>query len=191
MSFKYENEILVAALDEFSSKNYDEASLNTIIKKSGISKGSFYHHFKNKYDIYIHLLRDAFTKKWEFINSGIKQEENPTTTGDIFSILSEQINIGITFGEKYPKYSALARKLAQEKKNPVYEKVIKDMELDANSGLESLIIKSIKNGQFCDQFSDEFIMKMMNFFFTSYHDILTDYNLIDSFMLFLKRGLGA
>lgn len=191
MSFKYEKEVLIAALDEFSSRSYDEASLNTIIKKSGMSKGAFYHHFKNKYDIYIHLLRDAFNIKWEFINSGIKKEETSNSSGDIFSILSEQIKIGIMFGDKYPKYSDLAHNLSQEKKNPVYDKVIDDMGIDANSGLESLIFKSIKDGQFSDQYPKEFILNMMNYFFNSYYKIFTDFNSIDSFLLFLKRGLGV
>jgi AcrR family transcriptional regulator len=100
MSFKNEKEVLTAALDEFSFKIYDKASLNTIIKKSGISKGSFYHHFKNKYDIYIYVLRESLTKKWEYINSEINKETAANTSNNIYNILSEQIKIGLRFGEK-------------------------------------------------------------------------------------------
>jgi len=40
--FQRENDLLKAALDEFSSKSYEEASLNRIIKNAGMSKGSKY-----------------------------------------------------------------------------------------------------------------------------------------------------
>lgn len=34
-----------AAINEFSMKKYEDASLNDILKNAGMSKGSFYHHF--------------------------------------------------------------------------------------------------------------------------------------------------
>ena len=40
-SFKGKNELIEAALDEFSSHSYENASLNKIIKTAGISKGTF------------------------------------------------------------------------------------------------------------------------------------------------------
>lgn len=190
MSFKNEKEVLAAALDEFSSKRYDEASLNTIIRKSGISKGSFYHHFKNKYDIYIYVLKESLTKKWEFINSEISKDYTENTSEDIFTILSKQIKIGLKFGEKYPRYAALSHNLSQKKKNPIHEKVLKDLGYEINIGLESLITKSIEDGHFSNKYPDDFIVNMMKFFFNSYDEIFTDFNSIDSFLLFLKRGLG-
>jgi len=36
------DELYEAALDEFSEKSYDEASLNSIIKTAGLNKGRFY-----------------------------------------------------------------------------------------------------------------------------------------------------
>lgn len=189
MSFKYENEVLIAALDEFAANSYEKASLNNIIKKSGMSKGSFYHHFKDKYSIYIYILRDGVSKKWEFINSEIVLE-NTSSSHDIFSILSRQIKLGITFGDKYPKYFSLANNLTMNKESPVYQKVLKDLGIESNNGLNSLVLKSIENKEFNDQYSEDFIIKMMSFFFNSYYDIFTDYSSVDSFILFLKKGLG-
>lgn len=47
--------LINSGLEEFSSRGYDRSSLNTILKKSSISKGSFYHYFKNKEDFFISL----------------------------------------------------------------------------------------------------------------------------------------
>jgi AcrR family transcriptional regulator len=58
--FKLEQEkqdkICDVALQEFGTHGYEEASMNSIIKKSGISKGAMYYYFDNKRDIYIYSL---------------------------------------------------------------------------------------------------------------------------------------
>lgn len=49
--------ILRAALDEFATHGFTEASLNRIIAAAGLSKGSMYYYFDSKDDLYAHLLR--------------------------------------------------------------------------------------------------------------------------------------
>lgn len=44
-------EILGAALDLFYTMGYDKTSINDIINKVGVTKGSFYYHFKSKDEI--------------------------------------------------------------------------------------------------------------------------------------------
>ena len=52
--------IMLAARAEFSSKPYEEVSINDIVERSGISRGSFYLYFEDKWDIYSHLLKCTF-----------------------------------------------------------------------------------------------------------------------------------
>ena len=49
--------ILDAARLEFIRNGYDRASLNTIIREAGISKGSLYYYFEDKIDLYITVLK--------------------------------------------------------------------------------------------------------------------------------------
>jgi AcrR family transcriptional regulator len=51
--------ILDAALDEFAAHGYRDASLNRIIARARISKGSMYYYFDGKEDLYAHLIRDG------------------------------------------------------------------------------------------------------------------------------------
>jgi len=44
-------EILDAALELFHTKGYEKTSINDIINKVGVTKGSFYYHFKTKDEI--------------------------------------------------------------------------------------------------------------------------------------------
>jgi AcrR family transcriptional regulator len=55
--FRIEN-ILAAAIDEFTKKGYDGASIDAIAAKAGVSKGGFYYHFTNKE----HLLMEVNSK---------------------------------------------------------------------------------------------------------------------------------
>lgn len=43
--------LLNAALAEFSTRSFTEASVNTIIERAGISNGSFYYRFRIKDDL--------------------------------------------------------------------------------------------------------------------------------------------
>jgi AcrR family transcriptional regulator len=45
-------DIVRAAVDEFLEKGYEGASMEAIAKRTGISKGGLYHHFKSKDEIF-------------------------------------------------------------------------------------------------------------------------------------------
>lgn len=44
-------ELLDTALDLFYERGYENTSINDIIKKVGVTKGSFYYHFKSKEEV--------------------------------------------------------------------------------------------------------------------------------------------
>lgn len=57
--------ILEAALQEFSEKGYESASLNTVCTEYGISKGIIYHYFKDKDELYLLCVKECFEKLTE------------------------------------------------------------------------------------------------------------------------------
>lgn len=50
------NEILSAALEVFIEKGYDKASMDDIVRASGLSKGTLYWYFKNKEALFVDLI---------------------------------------------------------------------------------------------------------------------------------------
>jgi AcrR family transcriptional regulator len=44
-------EILAAAVDEFLEKGYEGASVDSIARRAGLTKGGIYHHFRSKEEI--------------------------------------------------------------------------------------------------------------------------------------------
>ena len=73
--------ILEAALEEFSQKGYEAASLSNVCAEKGISKGIIYHHFKDK-DALSNSTR-AFidhTRRWVLANFPDGWNAPPPTT---------------------------------------------------------------------------------------------------------------
>lgn len=56
------NRIIDAALVEFSTRPFNEASITNIVKNADISRGSFYQYFGNKENIYKYLVNFLYTK---------------------------------------------------------------------------------------------------------------------------------
>ncbi|WP_242873100.1 TetR/AcrR family transcriptional regulator [Clostridium magnum] len=67
LSKERQEEIIEICVEEFSTHDYDSASLNRIIEKLGIAKGSFYRYFDNKTDLYEFLVDYVLDKKINYI----------------------------------------------------------------------------------------------------------------------------
>ncbi|BCG60337.1 TetR/AcrR family transcriptional regulator [Paenibacillus sp. URB8-2] len=57
--------ILLHAKALFSQKGYKGVSISDICAAAGLSKGSIYHHFKNKEDLFVQLAEISFVDSWK------------------------------------------------------------------------------------------------------------------------------
>ena len=57
-----QEEIIREAGEEFAENGYERASLNAIIEKAGISKGSLYYYFENKEDLFSTVVERAMSE---------------------------------------------------------------------------------------------------------------------------------
>lgn len=197
-SFEKKLELLEAALNEFSSKKYEDASLNSIIKSAGISKGTFYYHFKDKQELYIYLLESSSKVKWEFINKNFKSSSTEERV-DIFEMFRLQAKVGAEFASMHPKYHNLSKMFVKEKGNEIYD-IAKNVLIEDNiNPLNEIIEKAIECGNFRNDLPREFIIKIINHLFTHFEDVFNsevDMELgniiknLDYYVDFMKNGLG-
>ncbi|QBD78149.1 TetR/AcrR family transcriptional regulator [Ktedonosporobacter rubrisoli] len=75
--------IFDAALQEFATHSFSEASINQIIKNADIPKGSFYQYFANKEDLYLYLLETVAN---EFAEP-LKHEQEISQEADVFEVI--------------------------------------------------------------------------------------------------------
>ncbi|MBC2580208.1 TetR/AcrR family transcriptional regulator [Clostridium sp. DJ247] len=71
-----QEEIIEICVEEFSTNDYNSASLNRIIEKLGIAKGSFYRYFSNKTDLYEFLIDYVLEKKLNYIKDFYEYQSN-------------------------------------------------------------------------------------------------------------------
>jgi AcrR family transcriptional regulator len=80
-----QNRIIEAAKKEFSEVAISEVSINKIIKGAGISRGSFYMYFQDKYDLLFYLLQE-FKNQFSGKLQEIKKEANGELTDLMLSL---------------------------------------------------------------------------------------------------------
>lgn len=175
-SFERREELLEAALNEFTVKCYEEASLNTIIKNAGISKGTFYYHFTDKQALYLYLLEASAAKKWEYINETYVSRPTPHANNSIFDKFKAQARIAVEFAQKYPRYHELSRMFSKEKGNPIYEVALITLGGDSEKLLSSMIEDEYDAGSFREEYSKDFLVRTLSYLFTHFHEIYNQEN---------------
>ena len=78
--------LLEASFKEFSLNNFNDVSINRIIKEAGISRGSFYMYFVDKKDLYFYLLEQYS----EILINNMK-EDLVNNKGDLFLMFQDNI----------------------------------------------------------------------------------------------------
>ncbi len=105
--------ILDAAIEEFSSKAFNDASVASIIEKAEIPRGSFYQYFTDLKDLYKYLFDIIADKKLIYLNDAMASFH----TGDFFEILKKLYMGGLKFAVSEPQLAKIGSKFAQEKED--------------------------------------------------------------------------
>lgn len=92
------NKILFSAIKEFGENGYDNASLNIICTKYGISKGLIYHNFKNKDELYLRSVEECFNKLVKYL------KEEDYSNNNAGENMKKLLTLRQKFFEKFPNY---------------------------------------------------------------------------------------
>lgn len=186
-------ELLDAALDEFSRRSFDEASLNGILKAAGMNKGSFYYRFADKLDLYLCMSDTIFRAKMASFARAHAATDFPV---DFFDQVRVIAAAGLTFAREEPRYHALTRRFLAER--PQVKQAVKDAFPGATADtLQPLIDAARAEGQFRATFPDTFVRGIIELLF-NHVDTLMDANasdddierLLDNLIEMLQSGLA-
>ncbi len=184
------------AVDEFAAYSYDQASVNRIVEKSGIAKGSFYQYFDDKKDLFLYLINLVVEEK---INTISPVMLNPDEN-DIFTLIRELYVSGIKFANSHPKYVALSKLLQANKSAPIYHELKADVLPSSFEYFEVQLEKAIERGEV----RDDIDVKMFAYIITEMSVLVVEYfmehvarpfdesmlEMVDEFLDFLKKGIG-
>lgn len=192
-SFEHSDALFETAVAEFCAQGYQQASINTILQKAGMSKGQFYYHFGNKEGLYLALIEVLIARKVAFMQSVMQPADFQQ---DIFGILKTQTMYAMAFAREYPAIDQFANSFLKEKGTPIYEKAMAIHNFEENQMLHVMIERAWANGDFREDLPLEFIKKTIGYLFTHVTD-LTDLSStadaadnLNYLITFMKSGLG-
>ncbi|PIP44566.1 MAG: TetR family transcriptional regulator [Deltaproteobacteria bacterium CG23_combo_of_CG06-09_8_20_14_all_60_8] len=95
-----QDRILAAAVREFAENGYRRASLNTIVQRLGIAKGSLYQYFANKEGLFLHVF-DRFT---DLVKEMLASQVKNGPEADFFRQIQEALLAGLRFIDNQPDF---------------------------------------------------------------------------------------
>ena len=138
LSEEKKKRIFDAAVREFSTRRFSEASINQIVKNAGIPKGSFYQYFADKEDIYLYV-GEEMSKD---INEIRGNQEAFNSNASFFEIIIQRAKDTLKIGKIRPEYCRIGALTETDNSEFILqllrasaEKHIKIIERDKQRGL--------------------------------------------------------
>lgn len=108
-----------AALREFAERGYAKASVNAIVRESGIAKGSLYQYFESKENLFRYLF-DDFTR---LVKVAVKESAAADGAG-FFEQTRAVFLAGVGFIRRHPEYYRIYLRVLFDQELPGREELI-------------------------------------------------------------------
>lgn len=131
-----------AAIDEFMVYSFEAASVNRIVAKAGIAKGSFYQYFADKKDLYKHILNQIVEQKMAYLSPVMA---NPMSV-DFYILLKEIYMSGLRFAQSNPRLQKIGNLLIADRTSPIYQEFVQENMVRSDQFFQMLITKGIERG---------------------------------------------
>lgn len=131
------NKILSVAIDEFATQGFDNANINIIAKKAGVSVGSLYKYFNTKTDLFLTSVNYGISALSSIIDSIVNSPD------DVMTKLEKLIRIAI----EYSRTNSVLIKLYNEFTSEGNAELAKQIAADIESITSSAYKKAIVEGQ--------------------------------------------
>jgi AcrR family transcriptional regulator len=135
-----------AALEEFASNSYRNASISRIADRAGIAKGSVYQYFLDKKDLYLYLIDLGGKVKLDFIQS--KQAE--VNWSDFYRGFKSYLLLGAQFEFSGPRELRFASLLRRALASDMWDESFSKMKASSQAAIAGLVARAREQGQVRD-----------------------------------------
>jgi TetR/AcrR family transcriptional regulator len=180
--------IFQAAVQEFASHKFSEASLNRIVKTAKIPWGSFYQYFDNKEDLYLYVIKELSKYKWD----ALEQAGVDNIDGDFFNIIREKLIALIELRKQNPDYAHIA--LLQEMDDSDF---IRKVRGDSTKRWKEIIERDKKSGLIKEEIDADVMIDMfysfvlLNFYRTGLDDEEKFMTTLDEAIKIMREGVSV
>jgi AcrR family transcriptional regulator len=157
-----QDKIINAALKTFSASSYKKASTDDIVMEAGISKGSLFHYFGNKENLYIFLYDYVIDVLLEEYYAKIDLQEC-----DIFEKLKNLATIKMEMLNKYPDTFNFLMNAMQENNPDIRAKIQSKIDNEMVKNMK-LFLENIDQSKFRDDIDKKVAIEMIMLTFEGY-----------------------
>ena len=135
--------ILRVVLEEFSENGYRKTSINTIVGRLGIAKGSIFQYFSDKEGLFLFILNRSLEKVKHYLRT-VRDE---TGGEDLFSRLERTLQAGVDFIKTHPQVYRLYLRVLFESQVPYRQEILASIRGYSHEFLKTLIRAARERGE--------------------------------------------
>ncbi len=135
--------ILDTAIDEFATHGFRQASVNRMVQRIGIAKGSIFQYFGNKEGLFHFIFNHAV----ELVRRSLRQVKQETADADFFDRIRESLLAGIRFIQSYPRVYRIYLKMIFQEDFPLRAEFLQQVHLFSAEYLKPLVEAGIERGE--------------------------------------------
>ena len=135
--------VLDGAIEEFSRWGYEKASINRMVVRLGIAKGSIFQYFGSKKNLYFHIFEYAVA----LVRRTLKGVKAETEGEDFFIRLSKSLRAGVYFIQRYPRIYQIYLKMLFQEDFPFRADLLRTIRLFSMDYLKPIVEEGIRRGE--------------------------------------------
>ena len=132
-----------AAVDEFAAHGYSSASMNTLVKSAGISKGSLFNYFRTKGDLFEGIVDAAFGR----VKATVKAVRDDTSGQPLDARLEQLLEAGFAFVTDHPRLASIYFRVMRSGDAPFGRQRLEEMGQLSRRFLAELITDARDRGE--------------------------------------------
>lgn len=133
--------VFQAALEEFSSRGFQGANINTIAEKCGISIGSLYQYVTSKDNLFLALIDQGYEILESVLDNVFEVD------GDIIQKIKLLISDAVKTSRRYRQWVQIYQDMTSEGLSHLAGRLSRRMETIAVRGYGEMIRQAVKNGE--------------------------------------------
>ncbi|MDP6628151.1 MAG: TetR/AcrR family transcriptional regulator [Candidatus Marinimicrobia bacterium] len=162
--------IVDASISEFANRDYETASMNKVVERAGIAKGSLFNYFKTKGSLYYHIYHLAIGE----VKSYLRKVRDETAELPFEDRLSKIVDSGVQFISDHPRLARIYFRLIYSADSPDRQKIVSELQKLSDDYLGEIIQDAMDRGEVDSKLNKTqtvfYLDAVLNRFLKEYHE---------------------
>jgi len=162
--------IVDASISEFAQRDYETASMNKVVERAGIAKGSLFNYFKTKGSLYYHIYHLAIGE----VKSYLRKVRDETAELPFEDRLAKIVDSGVQFISDHPRLARIYFRLIYSADSPDRQKIVSELQKLSDDYLGEIIQDAMDRGEVDSKLNKTqtifYLDAVLNRFLKEYHE---------------------